>query len=123
MPITWQDAPNGTSRNSSPPEPRALVRGAFRPGTGRFCLAAVVLAAFPGPERGHVGAVHAALGAVPPGVAGAGVDEDARAAGRLADAEPVDPQVGDPDGESHHGPRCVLVRDRAALGVVHVPGL
>src|SRR6516225_2272729 len=84
---------------------------------------AVVLAALPGPVRGDVGPVHAPLGAVTPGVAGAGVDEHALAAGRLADAEPFDAHVGEPDGEAHHGAGRVLVRDRAALGVVHVPGL
>src|SRR3954447_18518280 len=104
------------------PPRQALLDGLLRRGIGRFRLAAV-LAPLPGPERGHVGTVHAPFGAVAPGVAGAGVDEDALAAGRLADAEPVDPQVGDPDGQSHHGARRVLVRDRAALGVVHVPGL
>src|SRR5207244_2949509 len=45
------------------------------------------------------------------------------AAGRLADAEPVDAHVGEPDGQAHHGAGRVLVRDRTALGVVHVPGL
>src|SRR6516165_450944 len=84
---------------------------------------AVVLAALPGPVRGDVGPVHAPLGAVTPGVAGAGVDEHALAAGRLADAEALDAHVGEPDGEAHHGAGRVLVRDRAALGVVHVPGL
>src|SRR5512142_1038170 len=103
--------------------PRALLGGLFRLGLGRFCLAAAVLAPFPGPERRHVGPVHAPLRAVTPGVAGTGVDKDALAAGRLADAEPFDAQVGEPDGEAHHGTRRVLVRDRAALGVVHVPGL
>src|SRR5712664_858089 len=96
---------------------RALHRGGWR-----LCFA-VVFAPFTGTKRGDVGPVHAPLGAVAPGVAGAGVDEHALAAGRLADAEPVDPHVREPDGEGHHGAGRVLVRDRAALGVVHVPGL
>src|SRR5690349_23526500 len=105
------------------PSSQALVGGLLRLGPGRLCLAAAVLAPFPGSERRHVGTVHAPLRAVTPGVAGTGVDEDALAAGRLADAEPFDAQVGEPDGEAHHGARRVAVRDRAALGVVHVPGL
>src|SRR5882724_6141886 len=103
--------------------PAWLLAGLLRRRAGCFCLAAAVLAAFPGPERGDVGPVHASFGAVTPGVAGAGVDENARAAGRLADAEPFDAQVGQPDGQAHYGARRVLVRDRAALGVMHVPGL
>src|SRR5689334_17458130 len=105
------------------PSSRALVGGLPRLGAGRLRLAAAVLASLPGAERGHVGPVHAPFRAVTPGVAGAGVDEDALAAGRLADAEPFNAQVGEPDGEAHHGARRVPVRDRPALGVVHVPGL
>src|SRR5690242_17233959 len=105
------------------PSSRALLGGLLRLSAGCPCLAAAVLAPLPGPERGHVGAVHAPFRAVTPGVAGAGVNEDALAAGRLADAEPFDAQVGEPDRETHHGARRVPVRDRAALGVVHVPGL
>src|SRR5207247_11144838 len=89
---------------------------------GRLCLA-LVLAPLAGPERGDICPVHAPLGTVTPGVAGAGVDEYSLAAGRLADAEPVDAHVGEPDGQAHHGAGRVLVRDRTALGVVHVPGL
>src|SRR5690349_17885250 len=105
------------------PSSRALVGGLPRLGTGRLRLGAAVVAPLPGPEGGHIGAVHAPFRAVTPGVAGAGVDKDALAAGRLADAEPFDAQVGEPDGEAHHGARRVPVRDRAALGVVHMPGL
>jgi len=76
-----------------------------------------------GAKSGNIGAVHAALGAVPPGAARAGVDEHAQAAGRLADAEPVDADVAEPDGQAHHRPGGVLVRDRTALGVMHVPWL
>src|SRR5437660_9881032 len=70
-------------------------------GAGRLCLA-VVLAALPGPERGDIGPVHAPFRTVTPGVAGAGVDEHALTAGRLADAEPLDAHVGEPDGQAHH---------------------
>src|SRR5215471_2763438 len=108
----------GKGRTETPRYPVAPLH----PGAGRFRLA-VVLAALAGAVRGNVGPVHAPLGAVAPGVAGAGVDEHALAAGRVADAEPVDAHVGEPDGEAHHGAGRVLVRDRAALGVVHVPGL
>src|SRR5438105_3532986 len=97
---------------------RVLLGSLLRLRVGRLCLAAAVLTPLPGPERGHVGAVHAPFRAVTPGVAGAGVDEDALATGRLADAEPFDAQVGEPDREAHHGARRVPVRDRATLGVV-----
>ena len=75
----------GKGRSETP-----LDRGAGRPGL------AVVIAALPGPVCGDVGPVHAPLGAVTPGVAGAGVDEHALAAGCLADAEPLDAHVVDP---------------------------
>src|SRR5437667_10252546 len=95
---------------------RALRRGGW-------CLCLTVVPALPRAKRGDVGAVHAAVGTVAPGVTAARVDEYALAAGRLAHAEPVDAHVGEPDGEAHHGAGRVLVRDRAALRVVHVPGL
>jgi nickel-type superoxide dismutase maturation protease len=84
---------------------------------------AAVLAALTRRERGYVRAVGAPIRAEPPGAAGTGVDEHALAAGRLADAEPADADVGQPDGQAHHGPGGVPVRDRPALGVVHVPWL
>src|ERR1700759_788818 len=114
MAITAEDARKVAARNSAL---HVLHAGARR------LRLAVVLAPLPGPVRGHVGPVHAPLGAVTPGVAGAGVDEYPLAAGRLADAEPGDAHAGEPDGEAHHGAGRVLVRDRATLGVVHVPGL
>src|ERR1700749_1439204 len=107
----------GKGRPETPCHIVALHRG-----TRRLRLA-LVLAALPGPVRRDVRPVHAALRTVTPGVAGAGVDENARAARRLADAEPVDAYIGEPDGHAHHGAGRVLVRDRTALGVVHVPGL
>src|SRR6185437_7906541 len=97
-------------------------RGALHRGARRLRLT-LVLAALPGPVRGDIRPVHASFGTVTPGVAGAGVDENARAARRLADAEPVDAHVAEPDGHAHRGDGRVRVRDRTALGVVHVPGL
>src|ERR1700742_479124 len=93
---------------------------------GRLCLSIVallIIGAFAGAKGGHVGPVHAPLAAVTPGVTAAGIDEHALAAGRLADPETVDADVGEPDGQAHHGPGRVFVRHGAALGVVHVPGL
>src|SRR6476660_1243926 len=116
MATTGQDARKGAVRNSAP------LRGALHRGARRLGFA-LVLAALPGPVRGDICPVHASLGTVTPGVAGAGVDENARAVRRLADAEPADAHVGEPDGQAHHGAGRVLVRDRTALGVVHVPGL
>ncbi len=102
--------------------PRAGANARLHRGGRRLCLT-VVFTALPGAIRGDVGAVHAPVGTVAPGVTGAGVDEYALTAGRLADAEPVDAHVGDSHGQAHHRASRVLVRDRTALRVVHVPGL
>src|SRR2546421_540044 len=77
---------------------RALRRGGW-------CLCLTVVPALPRAKRGDVGAVHAAVGTVAPGVTAARVDEYALAAGRLAHAEPVDAHVGEPDGEARNPSR------------------
>src|ERR1039457_4635160 len=96
--------------------------GALRQGGRGLCVPAV-FALFTRAKRGNAGAIRAPLRAETPSVGGAGVDEHALAAGRVAAADRVDADVGQPDGEAHHGPGGVLVRDGAALGVVHVPRL
>ena len=114
----WPNGPWCSHPARENPRPSAA-----RAGRGRRLGVRFVFAPPAGPERRHVRPVYAPIGAVSPGVVAADVDEHPLAARRLADAEPVNAQVGEPHGQAHDRPGRVSVGHRAALGVVHVPGL
>src|SRR5215469_4780055 len=67
------------------------------------------LDALAGPVRDHVGPAGAPVRAVPPGTAGRRIDEYPGTRCRLADAEPVDAELGEPDREAHRRAGGVLV--------------
>src|ERR1700721_1413123 len=73
------------------------------PVTIRFCCLTGlgVFAALAGSVGGDVRPAGATVRAVPPGPVDRRVDEDPLAGRRLAHAEPVEAEVGQPDGEPH----------------------
>src|SRR5258708_31437521 len=115
---------SGTARDAGPGSghTRLVQTTGVVPRPGRISQAGAV-PALAGAERGDIGPAHAPFGAVAPGPVGARVDEDAQARGSLAHPEPLDAELGDAHGQAHRRPGGVLVRDRAAVGEVDVPGL
>src|ERR1700721_3252839 len=84
VPIGTLQRPLGSVHEAGSTRQGSLDRGPGRLGVG------VVLAAFAGPERGHVGPVHAAVRAIAAGVTGADVDEHPHAPRALEDGAAAD---------------------------------